>query len=182
MVWPYALIKCLAVAFEGPAGSAWLPKILGALPSKLAARDLGNRISYATNSYSRSLDITEVLIFYSTESAIFVLGQERIPFSAKYQGQFPGPKEKATRWIALTLCNCVGSSFLRCGSNGHWNDPNWSVRLRHWRRHHRHAMPPSERLVHNCHRATSWSLRARCELLLSQIPAVEPCSIVDSSS
>jgi hypothetical protein len=48
----------------------------------------------------------------------------------------------------------VGSSFPRCGSNEHWNDPNWNVRLRHWRRH-RHAMRPSARLVHNCHRATS---------------------------
>ena len=102
---PHTLIKCLAIGFEGPAGSAWLPNILGALPSKLAARDLGNRISYATNfvfrrrdalielvlrcslslftldsvarkSCPRSLDITEVLIFYSTESAIFVLGHD----------------------------------------------------------------------------------------------------------
>jgi len=26
--------------------------------------------------------------------------------SVEYQGEFPGPKEKATRWVALTRCNC----------------------------------------------------------------------------
>jgi hypothetical protein len=45
---------------------------------------------------SRSLEITEVMIFYSPK-AQYLRGARRDSVSVEYQGEFPGPKEKATR-------------------------------------------------------------------------------------